>query len=83
MNGVLKQEGEQEVSDLSTDLSDGLRLLRLVEILSGQKCPERVNRTPKLEIQKVPRALTHHPLPFAHVAPHRALLAVWALTQRR
>lgn len=39
------------ISDLETDLSDGLSLPALVEVLSGKKIP-RYNRTPAVRVQK-------------------------------
>ena len=39
------------VADLSTDLSDGITLIKLLEILSG-KSPKRYNRKPRLQIQR-------------------------------
>lgn len=42
----------KHLSDLETDLSDGLRLLALVEVLAGQKF-NRFNRRPTFRTQKL------------------------------
>ncbi len=40
------------VTDLSTDFSDGLRLIALVEVLAGKKLPP-YNKRPKVRAQKL------------------------------
>ena len=50
-NEHLKQCGKQ-IEDLRTDLSDGLKLIALVEVLSGKKMP-RHNRKPNFRSQKL------------------------------
>nr|VZI47922.1 unnamed protein product [Spirometra erinaceieuropaei] len=50
-NEHLKQ-AKTSVNDIQTDFSDGLRLISLVEVLSGQKF-SRVNRRPTFRTQKL------------------------------
>ena len=42
----------KNVSDLETDLSDGLRFIALVEVLSGKKFP-KYNKRPNFRTQKL------------------------------
>jgi hypothetical protein len=40
------------IEDITTDFSDGIKLIQLIEILSGQPCTAHYNKAPKLAIQK-------------------------------
>lgn len=42
----------KSIADLETDLSDGLRFIALVEVLSGKRIP-RFNKRPKIRSQKL------------------------------
>ncbi len=50
-NEHLRQAGKH-IDDLATDLSDGLRLIALIEVLSGKRMP-RHNRKPNFRSQKL------------------------------
>ena len=50
-NEHLKQ-AEKSISDLETDLSDGLKLIALIEVLSGKRMP-RHNKKPNFRSQKL------------------------------
>jgi len=50
-NERLKSTG-LEINDLETDLSDGVRLIRLVESLAGVKMKQRYNAKPTTRTQK-------------------------------
>ena len=50
-NEHLKQAGKH-IGDLSQDLSDGLRLIALVEVLSAKKLPKH-NKRPQFRSQKL------------------------------
>jgi len=43
----------KHIGDLETDLSDGLRLIALVEVLSGKAFPHKYTRRPTLRPQKL------------------------------
>lgn len=43
----------KHIADLETDLSDGLRLIALVEVLSGKAFVQKFNRRPNLKPQKL------------------------------
>jgi len=51
-NEHLKSAG-LEINDLETDLGDGVRLIRLVESLSGAKLKQRYNSKPTTRTQKL------------------------------
>jgi len=51
-NEHLKASG-LEIDDLETDLSDGVRLIRLVESLAGTKLKQRCNPKPTTRTQKL------------------------------
>lgn len=53
VNEHLKRVGGEPVVDLETDFSDGVRLITLVEALTGKKFPRRYNRNPTLRNQKL------------------------------
>jgi filamin len=50
-NEHLKSVGEH-IGDLSQDLADGLRLIRLIEVLAGKKLPKHSKR-PQFRSQKL------------------------------
>jgi len=43
----------KHIADLETDLSDGLRLIALIEVLSGKAFQQKYTRRPKLRPQKL------------------------------
>ena len=43
----------KHIADLETDLSDGLRLIALVEVLSGKLFQQKYTRRPTLRPQKL------------------------------
>ena len=55
-NSYLRQRGLR-INDLTTDLSDGVLLIQLIELVSGTACPEKYHAKPTLEIQKVENVL--------------------------
>lgn len=42
----------KHIADLANDFSDGIRLIALVEVLSGKKLPN-YNKRPKVRAQKI------------------------------
>ena len=52
MDEALKKRG-MEVTDLRTDLEDGLRLIAFFEVLCGHPMPERYDKQPVQRIQKI------------------------------
>ena len=50
-NAYLKAR-KMHIDDLCTDLADGLKLIALLEILSGEKMPRKYRKEPKMEIRK-------------------------------
>lgn len=42
----------KHIGDLATDFSDGIRLIALVEVLSGKKLPN-YNKRPKVRAQQI------------------------------
>ena len=52
MNVHLRKR-QLRVNDLTQDLSDGIMLIQLVEVLTGQQCMMNYNKAPRMDIQKV------------------------------
>jgi len=52
LNGYLKERG-MELEDISSDLSDGVRLINFLELLSQKKITQKYDQKPPSRIQKI------------------------------
>lgn len=54
VNGILaKRDSGTQISDIRTDLSDGVKFIWFLELLSGKKITQKYNANPPLKIQKI------------------------------
>ncbi|EGC39302.1 hypothetical protein DICPUDRAFT_52744 [Dictyostelium purpureum] len=53
VNSVLEKRGVNKISDVSTDLSDGVKLIYFLESVSGKKFPKKFDLEPKTRIMRV------------------------------
>ncbi|KAN0004181.1 hypothetical protein ACTFIZ_010319 [Dictyostelium cf. discoideum] len=53
VNSVLEKRGCDKISDVSTDLSDGVKLIYFLESVSGKKFPKKFDLEPKTRIMRV------------------------------
>ncbi|KAF2071003.1 hypothetical protein CYY_007679 [Polysphondylium violaceum] len=65
VNGVLdKRGGVEKIADVSTDLSDGVKLIYFLESVSGVKFPKKFDLNPKTRILRVQNL--HLAMVFVH-----------------
>jgi hypothetical protein len=70
VNSVLEKV-EEKVSDITTDFSDGIKLIHFLELLSGKKIGKKLEENPKNRIQKIQNL--HIALEFVKALDVRAL----------